>query len=162
MDYLVQKTSELGVDRIIPFFSERTVPRFDKEKAANKMRHWHEIAVNAAKQCGRIILPTIEPLVSFRDLIGQWPGNDDLKIIFWEAEESADFKSVLKSSLSEKNFVGIVGPEGGFSNAEIDSALDGGFVPVSLGDRILRTETAAITMAALVQYELGDLGQWKK
>ncbi len=157
MDTLIQKTSELGVDCIIPIFSERTVPRFDKAKIANKMRHWHEIAVSAAKQCGRRIPATIESPVSFRELIEQWRGNEVLKVIFWEDEGSRDLKNVLKSSLSAKHFVGIVGPEGGFSKAEVEAAGDKGFVTVSLGERILRSETAAIAAVALVQYELGDL-----
>jgi 16S rRNA (uracil1498-N3)-methyltransferase len=157
MDYLIQKTSELGVDRIIPFFSERTVPRFDKEKAANRLRHWHKIAVNAAKQCGRSIPAAIESPISFIELISQWKDSDGQKVIFWKAEGSSDLKSLLKSSLSAKHFVGIVGPEGGFSKPEVQMAVEEGFVAVSLGDRILRAETAAMTMVALVQYELGDL-----
>lgn len=157
MDYLIQKTSELGIDCIAPFFSERTVFRSEGERLANKMRHWREIAKNAAKQCGRALPAKIETPVSFRELMGKWRFEETLKVILWEGEQSNDFKSILKPSLFVKRFVGIVGPEGGFAGQEIDTALEAGFVPVSMGDRVLRAETAAVTMVAIVQYELGDL-----
>jgi 16S rRNA (uracil1498-N3)-methyltransferase len=80
-----------------------------------------------------------------------------LKVILWEDEGSKDLKGLLKSSSSIGTFIGIVGPEGGFAREEIEIARDAGFIPASLGNRVLRSETAAITMVAIVQYELGDL-----
>lgn len=157
MDYLVQKTSELGVDCIVPFFSDRTVVRFEADRLANKMRHWREIAKSAAKQCGRGEPVRIETPCSFRELSVRWRGEKALKVILWEDEGSENFKSVLKSSSSIKRFVGIVGPEGGFTGEEIEAAVAAGFVSASLGDRVLRAETAAITVVAIVQYALGDL-----
>lgn len=157
MDYLIQKTSELGADRVVPFFSERTVIKYKKESLVNKMRHWHEIAINSAKQCGRGIPVSIDSPISFRDVMEKWREDDALKVILWEEEESKDLKSILATSPSAANFVGIIGPEGGFSGEEIDAARDAGFVSVSLGHRVLRAETAAITTVAIVQYELGDL-----
>ena len=157
MDYLIQKTSELGVDRIVPFFSERTVVKYKKGSLINKMRHWHEIAISSAKQCGRGIPASIDSPISFRDVMEKWRGEDALKVVLWEEEESKDLKSALKTPSPTGNFVGIIGPEGGFSREEIDLAGDAGFVSVSLGGRVLRAETAAITTVAIVQYELGDL-----
>ncbi len=157
MDYLIQKTSELGADCIVPFFSERTVVKYKKGSLINKMRHWHEIAISSAKQCGRGIPVSIDSPVSFRDVMGKWRGEDVLKVVLWEEEESKGLKSILETSPPAANFVGIIGPEGGFSGEEIDAARDAGFVSVSLGNRILRAETAAITTVAIVQYELGDL-----
>ncbi len=157
MDYLIQKTSELGVDCIVPFFSKRTVVKYKKGNLINKMRHWHEIAINSAKQCGRGIPVSIDAPVSFRDVMEKWRGEDALKVVLWEEEESKDLKSILKISPPAANFVGIIGPEGGFTGEEINVARDAGFVSVSLGNRILRAETAAITTVAIVQYELGDL-----
>jgi len=169
MDYLIQKTSELGVDLIVPFFSERTVVRPDKEGYRARVRHWREVARSAAKQSGRVTPANIYPLNSFHDLASQGGGINALRVILWEGEESRSLKSVLRSSsvdgedgiLKQKcpheEFIGMVGPEGGFSNEEMEMAEKEGFISVSLGHRILRAETAAITMVALVQYEWGDL-----
>ncbi len=157
MDYLIQKTSELGVDCIAPFFSERAVPEYKKERLDNKMRHWHEIAINSAKQCGRGLPAKIENPVSFMKLMEKWREEDVLKAVLWEEEGSNDFKSLLKSSGSETKITCIVGPEGGFTGKEIETAGDAGFISVSVGRRILRAETAAIAAVAIIQYELGDL-----
>ena len=169
MDYLIQKTSELGVDLITPFFSERTVVRPDKEGYMARVRHWREVARSAAKQSGRITPANIYPLNSFHDLASQWGGDNALRVILWEGEETRSLKSVLQSSFVEgedgtiklkclyDEFIGMVGPEGGFSREEMEMAVKDGFISVSLGHRILRAETAAITMVALVQYEWGDL-----
>jgi len=80
-----------------------------------------------------------------------------LKVVLWEDERTKNFKTLLKSSSPIKRFVGIVGPEGGFTREEIEAAGEAGFESASMGDRVLRAETAAITMVAVVQYELGDL-----
>jgi 16S rRNA (uracil1498-N3)-methyltransferase len=157
MDYMIQKTSELGVDCLHPFYSDRTVISFEKDRLANKMRHWHEIGKNSAKQCGRRVPVKIEMPCSFKELTVKCHGERALKAILWEDERSKSFKTLLKSCSPLKHFVGIVGPEGGFTREEIKAAGEAGFEPSSLGDRILRAETAAITMVAVVQYELGDL-----
>ncbi len=162
MDYLIQKTSELGVDRIVPFFSERTVVKYKKDSLINKMRHWHEVAISSAKQCGRGIPVSIDSPVLFSDVMEKWRGDHALKVVLWEEEESKDLKSMLETSPPAANFVGVIGPEGGFSEEEINAARDGGFASVSLGNRILRAETAAITTVAIVQYELGDLNIRRK
>ena len=169
MDYLIQKTSELGVDLIYPFFSERTVVRPDKEGYRARVRHWREVARSAAKQSGRVTPANIYPLNSFHDLSNHRGEDNALRVILWEGEDSRSLKSVLQSSSMESEqenlkqkcpydeFIGVVGPEGGFSRKEMESASKEGFISVSLGHRILRAETAAITMIALVQYEWGDL-----
>lgn len=162
MDYLIQKTSELGVDCIAPFFSDRTVVKLKGDRLANKMRHWHEIAASSAKQCGRGVPAKIERPCSLRELIAKWRGQDALKVALWEHERLNDFKIILKTSPSVKCVVCLVGPEGGFSAEEIEAAGEADFVCVSMGERILRAETAAITMVAVVQYELGDLNLTRK
>lgn len=158
MDYLIQKTSELGVDCIYPFCSERTVVRLDGDKVAKRIQHWSKVAQSSAKQCDRGMPAEIGPLSGFRELIDKTETQDALKVILWEEEDSREFKDLLNGSPDWKIFIGIVGPEGGFSKNEVNEARDAGFVSVSLGNRILRAETAAITMTAIVQYELGDLG----
>ncbi|MCD6298007.1 MAG: 16S rRNA (uracil(1498)-N(3))-methyltransferase [Deltaproteobacteria bacterium] len=157
MDYLIQKTSELGVDCIIPFSSERTVVRLKKDRLPGRMKHWREIAQSSAKQSDRAVPAQIEGLVPFNELVAKWKEEDALKIVLWEEEGSKDLKGLLRKSSIQKKVIGMVGPEGGFSRQEIEAAKDAGFVAASLGYRILRSETAAITTVAVVQYELGDL-----
>ena len=157
MDYLIQKTSELGVNKFLPFLSERTVANLRKDRADNKLRHWHEIANSSATQSDRTTPAQIGPLSSFRKLVGGWKEEGTLKVILWEEEGAKDLKAVLRESGPGKTVVGIVGPEGGFSKEEIRTARDAGFISVSLGRRILRAETAAVTLIAILQYEWGDL-----
>jgi 16S rRNA (uracil1498-N3)-methyltransferase len=157
MDYLIQKTSELGVDYIMPFSSERTVVRLKKDRLPGRMKHWREIARGSAKQSDRAVPAQIEGLIPFNELVAKWKEDDSLKVVLWEEEGSKDLKGLLREFSTQKKFIGMVGPEGGFSRQEVEAAKDAGFVPASLGHRILRSETAAITMVAVVQYELGDL-----
>jgi 16S rRNA (uracil1498-N3)-methyltransferase len=157
MDYVVQKTSELGVHCILPFSSERTVVNLEKDKFENKMRHWGEIAQNAAKQSDREIPADIGPLLSLKDLMERWKQKDAIKVIMWEEEGAKDLKTILRKSPPMREFIGIVGPEGGFTREEIQMAKEAGFTSTSMGYRVLRSETAAITMVAIVQYEWGDL-----
>ena len=157
MDYLIQKTSELGVNCIQPFTSERTVVSLHENRVENRLRHWREIAKNAAKQSGRIAPVQIFRPVSIEELPAKWKQESGMKVIFWEEEETKHLKSLLRDSPQAEKFIGMVGPEGGFARKEISLCRDAGFVPVSLGNRILRAETAAITMVAVVQYEWGDM-----
>jgi 16S rRNA (uracil1498-N3)-methyltransferase len=157
MDYLIEKTSELGVTHIRPFASERTVVKIDSDGSSNKLRRWREIAVSAAKQADRLAPAEIFQPISFMDIVRQFQYVDCLKVILWEREESKDLKEVFRASAPGSRFAGMVGPEGGFSASEVSTAKEAGFIPVSLGKRILRAETAAIILIALVQYELGDL-----
>jgi 16S rRNA (uracil1498-N3)-methyltransferase len=157
MDYVIQKTSELGVDAILPFSSERTVVAPGKNHGANKLRRWQEIARNAAKQADRARPAQVGPLLTLADLMVRWRNEEGLKIIFWEGEESEDLKALLRRRDSAERVVGVIGPEGGFSPQEIQTALEAGFLSASLGSRVLRSETAAVTVVAIIQYELGDL-----
>ena len=173
MDYVIEKTSELGVHRILPFSSERTVVRLNNERFANKEQRWREIANSAAKQSDRRTPVEIGPLSTLEELVEKCRGKNALKAILWEEEGATDLKGLLRgppsfapsqtltlkgeSRVGMKKFIGIVGPEGGFSREEIQAAEEAEFVSVSLGQRVLRAETAAITMVAIVQYEWGDL-----
>jgi len=157
MDYVIQKASELGADSILPFSSERTVVGPGKDHGANKLRHWQEIARNAAKQADRARPADVGPLFTFGDLMARWKNDAGLKIILWEGEETRDLKTLLRSSGPAGRVVGVIGPEGGFSPQEIKIALEAGFLSASLGYRVLRSETAAVTLVAIIQYEWGDL-----
>ena len=159
MDYLIQKTSELGVDHIHPFTSLRTIPLLKRERLSNRMRHWRKIAKSSAKQSGRIVPAQIDLPSTIGELTAKWKEVKEMKAILWEGEGATDLKGLLRGSpRAGKKFIGMVGPEGGFAGEEIESAEDAGFIPVTLGKRILRSETAAMTMVAIVQYEWGDLG----
>ena len=157
MDYMIQKTSELGVNLILPFMSERTVVKFDRDRAVNKMKHWQNILQSAAKQSGRGQPADISPPQRFHETVSRFKCEEALKVIFWEEESSTGLKGLLKTSSPAREFVGIVGPEGGLTGKEVEAARDAGFISVSFGSRILRAETAAIAIASIVQYEWGDL-----
>jgi 16S rRNA (uracil1498-N3)-methyltransferase len=157
MDYVIQKASELGVTVIAPFTSERTVVRPSGDRLDNKWRRWREIALNASKQSDRDRPPEIAPVGDLGYLLDRFRSEEALKVILWEGEETRDLKGLLGKQAPLGSAVGVVGPEGGFPLEEIKAAEAAGFVPVSLGRRILRAETAALTLVAVLQYEWGDL-----
>jgi 16S rRNA (uracil1498-N3)-methyltransferase len=157
MDFVIEKASELGVHQILPFASQRTVVRADHDQPSTRIRHWREIAVNASKQSNRARPPEVALPCALPALIEQWQDERALKVILWEDEKSQDLKALLRGSAPLKTIVGIIGPEGGFSVEEVDRVRQGGFSSVSLGHRVLRAETAAITFLSILQYEWGDL-----
>lgn len=159
MDLLVRQLTELGISRWIPFVCERSVPRPEKKRLAARTARWRKIAGEAIKQCRRERLPEIADMMSFGDLVALG-GPYEKKLIFWEDETRR-----LPQDLPARNFsdpgeiLMVVGPEGGFSDEEIEQAEKSGFSTVGLGPRILRAETAAIVACALIQYVWGDLGE---
>jgi len=157
MDYLIQKTSELGVTRISPFFSSRSVVQLKGDRQRKKSNRWREIAHSAAKQCNRDIPAEIGPPESFDKQLALFSKAPGLKVILWERETSRDLKDLLQKHEPSGSFTGMVGPEGGFTPEEVSTAQHAGFIPVSMGSRILRAETAALVLVAIVQYEWGDL-----
>jgi 16S rRNA (uracil1498-N3)-methyltransferase len=159
MDLLVEKTSELGVDRVLPFLAERTVVKVADIKAHGKVRHWQEIAQSAAKQSDRAMPAEIGPLYSFNEMLTVLSKESALKILLWEKEGIRHLKDLLRSNSPAARVLAVVGPEGGFTEPEVKEAGEAGFVSVSLGRRILRAETAAISMVAVIQYEWGDLSR---
>lgn len=158
MELIIQKTTELGVSAIIPFKSKRSISIEERDANQKKSHKWGEVALKAAKQCRRATIPQVHPYCSFADAM-MMVLNDDLKLILWENEKV----NLLKKSIQAVKGAGvksvsvIVGPEGGFERAEVEAATKAGFLPVGLGKRILRTETAAIIMIGLIQYEMGNL-----
>ena len=157
MDFVIQKASELGVQRILPFTSERTVVKAGDDRPTARLRHWREIAVNASKQSNRARPPVVALPCSLPDLVDRWQDEEALKLVLWEGEQSQDLKALLKKGAPKKTIGGITGPEGGFSVEEIHTLCEKGFASVSLGHRTLRAETAAVTLVAILQYEWGDL-----
>jgi len=156
MEYVIQKATELGIKEIIPFFSSRSVPLLEKSKRLTRHRRWERIATEASKQCGRGVFPKINPLQDYSEML-QNTSPDFLRLIFWE-EGGRRLKEVLKESREKTKIFFIVGPEGGLSQEEVGYAKEKGFIPVTLGKRILRSETASLCFLSILQYEWGDLG----
>ncbi len=152
MDLIIQKCSEIGVDVFIPCRCARTIVKLDQAGAARKQERWQKIAQAAAEQSHSRTLPIVEPVADFASLLKQIkPGQ--LALIPWEDEKSTSIKKILKNTTVDTITI-FIGPEGGFSDQEIAIAKEAGVIPVSLGPRILRTETAGIVTAAIIRYEL--------
>lgn len=164
MEYIIQKCIELGVKRIVPVMTARTVVKFSNSKdAASKTVRWRRIALEAAKQCDRGIIPAVEEPVRFDEAL-EMAGNCSLKLIPYEEESEGSLKVLLRKYGGEAQVsnggVGImIGPEGGFDPDEVWKAVRSGFHSVTLGPRILRTETAGLAVASIIMYEIGDIGK---
>lgn len=153
MELIIQKCVELGVDRIVAVSTERCIVKLDK-KEEKKLDRWQKIAEAAAKQSGRGKIPEIAPKVlRFSEALAE-AKNLSGAIIPYEKEENRGIRSFIEGFAG--NEVGVfIGPEGGFTEDEIQGAIDAGVLPVTLGKRILRTETAGMTAIAILLYELG-------
>jgi len=156
MDYLIQKATELGVKEIIPFFSSRSIPLLEKSGKQKRHQRWERIAIEGSKQCGRGMIPKIEPLQDYSEVL-QTASSDFLRLILWEKEE-VRLKEALEKSKEKKRIFFIVGPEGGFNEEEIEEAKRAGFITVTLGKRVLRAETASLCLLSILQYDRGDIG----
>ena len=152
LDYIVQKCVELGAVKIVPVITKRAVaiPHDDSKKIAR----WQKIASEAAKQCGRGILPKVCGCITYEQALEEIAQMDALNIIPYEDEKCSKLKDAFKNSKTNINI--FIGPEGGFDKSEIDLAISKNTKPVTLGPRILRTETAPLAVLAAVMYELGD------
>ena len=156
MDYLIQKATELGVKDVIPFLSSRSVPLLDKLGKLKRHHRWERIAIEASKQCGRSVVPKIESLQDYSEILRRASPNT-LRLIFWE-REGTKLKEILERSKESKKIFFVIGPEGGLSKGEVEGAKRAGFIPVTLGKRILRAETASLCFLSILQYEQGDIG----
>lgn len=155
MELIIQKSTELGVSRIAPILTERVVPRSFN---VNKLERWRRVAVEACKQSGRVKVPDILEPVEFKEFVA----NADpsyLRLIPWEGEKGTSLKNALPDILDPAKVMLIIGPEGGLSGSEIWLARECGFIPVSLGRRILRTETVSLALISVIQYLYGDLAR---
>ncbi len=150
MEYIIQKNTELGVSKIVPVYTKRCVV-----KPSDKTERWSKVAESAAKQCGRGIIPDVLPTISFDEALKQMK-EYDLALMPYECEEEVSLKSVLKSAKYRTVSI-FIGPEGGFDLKEIEAARNSGIRTVTLGKRILRTETAASAVLPIVMYENDEL-----
>lgn len=150
MSLIIQKCTELGVSRIIPTLSERSIAKGDKHE------RWLKIAKEAAEQSGRSTIPQIDQLTEFEDVL-KTAKDFDLALIPWELEKSISLKKHFTNNRisGSPNILVMIGPEGGFSQQEVEAARNAGFTSITLGPNILRTETAGLAMLAMISYELG-------
>lgn len=153
MDYAIQKSVEMGVSTIVPLVSERCEVKLKGDREDKRLRHWQGVAVSAAEQCGRAVIPTIEPVMTLADWFEHAAGCD-LKLVLHHRTEKS-----LASLTQPTRLALLVGPEGGLTEAEIAGAEAAGFLPAALGPRVLRTETAPVAALAVCQWLWGDGGQ---
>lgn len=155
MDFVVQKATELGVKRITPVLTDHGVVRLDARRAGKRRDHWQKVAASACEQCGRVRLPLVDTPVPLNDWFGNAPDSVDAQLIL-KPGASTPLSGI---EAPPTKVCVLIGPEGGFSDNEYENAEVAGFRAISLGPRILRTETAAIAALAILQSQWGDLGR---
>ena len=156
MEFIVQKAVELGVYQIIPVALKRCVVKLDEKKARKKVSRWQEISKSAAKQSGRGIVPEVKNVLSWKEAL-ELAAKLDVRLIPYELAEGMDKTKKLLAAIQPGQSIGIfIGPEGGFEKAEVSEALEKGAEAVTLGRRILRTETAGITTLSVLMFQLEE------
>lgn len=151
MDWVIQKATEAGVTAITPLYTERTEVKLKGERAEKKMRHWQQVTVSACEQCGRNQLPTLNSPIALSD----WLNNIDAdKKLVLHHRSQTSIRNLNDDDISSTAL--LIGPEGGLSHQEITQAKDKNFIPLTLGPRVLRTETAPIIAIGLLQSLWGD------
>ena len=154
MELIIQKAVELGVYEIIPVSCKRSVVKLDEKKAGNKAARWQSIAEAAAKQSRRGIIPSVSHVMSMREAIA-YSRQAAVRILPYELAEGMEKTKEIISALKPGEDIAVfIGPEGGFEEAEVSEALKDGITPVTLGKRILRTETAGMTVLSWIMYQL--------
>lgn len=156
MEFIVQKAVELGVYKVIPIITRRCVVKLDEKKAQKKTERWQEISKSAAKQSGRGLVPEVTKVLSWKEALSAASDLDMLLIPYELAEGMSETKEILASLRPGQSIGVFIGPEGGFEKAEILEALEAGARAVTLGRRILRTETAGITTLSLLMFQLEE------
>lgn len=163
MELIIQKCTELGAAGFLPFLSERTVVQYDAKKEAKRLERWAKIAKEAAEQSHRNRVPAIAAPAAWAKLTGQF-ADYDLVLICYEDEQGTRLRDVLepfreaRQGREAARILVVIGPEGGFSLREVEAATAAGAVCVSLGRRILRTETAGLAACACIMYQFGEMG----
>ncbi len=161
MDLIVREATEIGVNEIIPLETERSIwntkqKRAQGEKVHQRLERWSRIGIEAVKQSCRTAIPLIRPVVTIAEFLSQ-DISADAKLLLWEAEQHTSLKHILqKVPPPVRSAIIVIGPEGGFTQEEAEQFQASGYTPVSLGKRILRTETAGIVVLGILQYEWGD------
>lgn len=156
MDLIIRQAVELGVYRIVPFVTGRSIPRYGKQQDEKKLLRWYSKIRSAAAQCRRAFLPTVEPVCTLQSALHRI--RDCKALVPWEEEKVLPFSNLLKQPCPQDRAVLVfIGPEGGFEKVEIEALVKAGADKVHLGPRILRSETAAAVVITMVQAAWGDL-----
>lgn len=156
MELIIQKAVELGVYQVIPVATKRSVVKLDEKKAKGKLARWQAIAEAAAKQSKRRIIPEIAGVMTMREAV-DYARNMQVRCIPYElAEGMAHTRQLIESIEPGQEVAVFIGPEGGFEESEIQLAMEAGIVPITMGKRILRTETAGFTMLSWIMYQLEE------
>lgn len=159
MDYIIQKTTELGVTEIVPVSMARCVSKIeDKKTEAKKLERWQRIAEEAAKQSQRGIVPKVQPVMTFEEAAVKMRGSD-LCFAPYECEEITVLREILTAETEVRTVSFMIGPEGGFDPMEAETLREFSIPTVTLGKRILRTETAGEAVLSMVMYEIGDINK---
>lgn len=155
LELIIQKAVELGVTTIVPVETERSIVKLDAKKAADRVARWQKIAEEAARQSKRAEIAAIEPVVSLSTALSRPIESGERRLVLDEEERTVRLRDRFAGADS---FTFLIGPEGGLTRSELEAATRAGFIPVTLGPRILRTETVGLAVLAIVQHVLGDLG----
>ena len=150
MDLILQKCCELGVSKIIPLNTTRSIVKLDK-KETKKIERWNKILKEASEQSKRVVIPTIEGIYDVKDLCNL---DYDIKILCTVNELSTSIKKVLSKELNGAKIILVIGPEGGFTDVEEKTLIDSGYISTSFGNRVLRTETASLYALSIINYIL--------
>ena len=154
MELIIQKAVELGVHQVIPVASKRAVVKLDKKKEENKVRRWNAIAESAAKQSGRMQIPEVKGVMTLSEAFSYSEGFD-INLIPYELEEGMEKTREILGRIKPGMRAGIyIGPEGGFDREEVEAAVEKGIHPITLGRRILRTETAGMAALSILMFQL--------
>lgn len=154
MELIVQKAVELGVYEIIPVSTKRAVVKLDAKKAGKKVERWNSIAEGGAKQSGRTLIPQVRDVMTYKEALA-YAKTLDIVFIPYELAEGMDKTKELIGQIAKGQSIGIfIGPEGGFEKEEVEQAMEMGAEPITLGKRILRTETAGLTILSILMYHL--------
>ncbi|MCR4718823.1 MAG: 16S rRNA (uracil(1498)-N(3))-methyltransferase [Firmicutes bacterium] len=156
MDYIIQKNTELGISEIYPCSLNRCISKTEKDKKTDR---WQKIAKEAAQQSGRGIVPIIHNTINLKEAV-EILKKSDISFAAYECEDKNTLKNVLLSKENPKTVAFLIGPEGGFDVSEIEFLKNSGIAVISLGKRILRTETAGEAVLSMIMYEIGDINKF--
>jgi 16S rRNA (uracil1498-N3)-methyltransferase len=156
LELILQKCTELGVAGIVPFMAARSVAKVPSGRLKEKLERWQRIVREAARQSNRSSVPDISFAGDLAEAVRM--AEDPVKLLLWEEEQAGRLKKVLADLPRPERIAVIVGPEGGLTAEEVASAVKCGFIPVSMGKRIVRTETAGLAIVAILQFYWGDMG----
>lgn len=156
MELIIQKAVELGVYEIIPVATRRAVVKLDAKKEEAKRKRWNSISTSAAKQSKRTVVPEVTRVMGFKEAVS-YAGKLDIKLIPYELASGMEQTKEVINKIQKGQSIGIfIGPEGGFDESEVEAAKEAGAMPITLGKRILRTETAGMTVLSILMFTLED------